>query len=130
MFYNPLFFPYLGQVKPRDKEQESYIATLQEQNTKLKTSNSTLAEKNKQLVDLVEKKKREITTIKREVVRLKSARPPTRESTTVPEVEVRPAPTPHLSGTKRPAFEEPPPAPTQSASDSNLIEVARKYKER
>jgi hypothetical protein len=90
----------------------------------LKTQNVLLVEKNKHLVDQVEKRKREITTLKRDVQRLKS-NGKTKDPPPIPDIEIRPAPT-NLSGTKRQAVEDVlPPAP-----DANLMEVARKYKER
>ena len=71
-------FYSIGIVKsnPVDKTEESIVATLTTQNTKLKQQHGVIIEKNKQLVELLEKKKREITALKRtNVVKGKSNLP-------------------------------------------------------
>ena len=48
-----------------DKDEENLVSVLNDQVNKLKISHSSLAEKNKQLSDALEKKKKEILVLKR-----------------------------------------------------------------
>eukprot|EP01035_Chromulina_nebulosa_P017157 gene17157-22671_t len=83
------------QHKPikRDREEDNLINTLYDQISKLKNQNSSLTEKNKSLVDQLERKKRELTLAKK--ISSNYKRPltaPTKEITAT-EIEIRPGPT-------------------------------------
>ena len=132
---------------PRNKEEENMIGSLSDQISKLKRQNNGLVEKNKQLVDQVERKKREVTAAKRSAqTPLVAAKRTGMASTTKenhppapPEIDIKPGAT-HLRQTQRTGnmFESPAPmnvngnaTPAAAAvTDSNLLEVARKYKAR
>lgn len=114
-----------------DKEEENVIASLQNQILKLTSINKDLVEKNKQLNEVLEKRKREISVLKGlQKPRPKSAGTLSSKENLV-EIEIRGAPNPSgpLVGTKRTSSEANvlPPA-TTSNTDSNLLEIARKYK--
>ena len=115
---------------PIDKEEENVINALKEQNLKLTGINSNLVEKNKQLNEVLEKRKREISVLKG----LQKSRPKSAGSISakenIGEIEIRGAPNPSgpLVGTKRTSSEANVAPPVSSNTDSNLLEIARKYK--
>ena len=128
----------IGVVKsnPIDKTEESIVATLTAQNTKLKHQHGVIIEKNKQLVELLEKKKREITALKRtNLLKGKSNFPgqASKENFLPQDIEIRAAAT-HFAdrNVNSTVITESKSAPqvVNAAADSNLIEIARKYKAR
>jgi DNA anti-recombination protein RmuC len=119
-----------------DKEEENLIATLTSQNTKLKNQNIQTIEKNKVLIEQLERKKREVTALKRsnqaQLKRGGSISQNNQNSQSnqnfqnLPnEIEIRAGPTLFEKNSKEAI--NPNPNPT---TDSNLLEVARKYKAR
>lgn len=121
---------------PADKEEENLIATLSGQNSKLKSQYGTIIDKNKQLVELLEKKKREISTLKRSVqtkIKANASITQSRESFVPQDVEIRAAAT-HFTDrnnhTNNPMNVSTAPPPPNPAADANLLEIARKYKAR
>jgi len=117
---------------PIDREEENVIASLKEQNSKLTGINNSLVEKNKQLNEVLEKRKREISVLKG----LQKSRPKSAGTLSskenIGEIEIRGAPNPTgpLVGTKRTSSEANVAPPATSNTDSNLLEIARKYKAR
>lgn len=103
------------------REEEDLITIQNDQIKKLKAQNASLAAKSTQLVEQLEKKKREAALMKRTASLNKKA--PTKEKPVAVDIDIVPAPS------KRPNS-----APTVPAhdplTDSNLLEVARKYKQR
>ena len=128
----------LGVVKsnPVDKTEESIVATLTTQNSKLKHQHGVIIEKNKQLVELLEKKKREITAIKRtNLVKGKStlSGQASKENFLPQDVEIRAAATHFADRNVNSSMiieSKSIPQTINAAADSNLIEIARKYKAR
>ena len=144
-----------GNYMPRNKEEENMIGSLSDQVSKLKRQNNGLLEKNKQLAEQLERKKRELLSAKRPTAQAQLVQTKrgigmagtTKENNPPPppEIDIRPGAT-HLRQTQRPmAFDSPAPlgnvtsfaqtpaataAATAAATDSNLLEVARKYKAR
>ena len=123
------------------------IGSLSDQISKLKRQNNGLVEKNKQLIDQVERKKREVTAAKRSAQTPLGAPKRTGMASTTkenhppapPEIDIKPGAT-HLRQTQQRTgniFESPVPMTNGNATpaaaavtDSNLLEVARKYKAR
>jgi hypothetical protein len=145
-----------GNYMPRNKDEENMIGSLSDQVSKLKRQNNGLLEKNKQLAEQLERKKRELLSAKRPTAQAQLVQTKrgigmagtTKENNPPPpppEIDIRPGAT-HLRQTQRPmAFDSPAPlgnvtsfaqtpaataAATAAATDSNLLEVARKYKAR
>ena len=127
-----------GVVKsaPADKEEENLIATLSGQNSKLKSQYGTIIEKNKQLVELLEKKKREISTLKRSIQtkgKANTSMIQSRENLIPQDVEIRAAAT-HFTDKNNQSTNlmnvSTAPPPLNPAADANLLEIARKYKAR
>ena len=114
-----------GNYVPRNKEEENMIGSLSEQVAKLKRQNNGLLEKNKQLVEQLERKKRELLSAKRptaqaQLVQTKrgigmAATTKENNPPPPPEIDIRPGAT-HLrqtqthTQTQRPAlFDSPAP---------------------
>lgn len=122
-----------------DKDEENLVATLSSQNAKLKHQHGVIIEKNKQLVDLLEKRKREIAALKRSNMakgKPMSSAQQSKENFLPHEVEIRAAAT-HFSerNVNNSVISEVRATPAVSAAsaaaaDSNLLEIARKYKAR
>lgn len=121
--------------QPRNREEEDLIATLYAQTNKLKLENKSLDEKNKELEIKVEKKSKEITVLKRDILRIKSH---TKNNVTVStrEKPVPPPPLPEItlvpSKTHRDQSQSIPstkPSEPQH-TDANLLEIAKQLKSR
>jgi len=128
------------------REDEELVPSLYDQINKLKSQNNVLADRNKEISETLEKKKRELAISKKV---LQTKRPPSilpysntkdRDSVGVAEVEIRAGPTKHSHQT---TTHTPPMPVVQSATvtpdqnttssitpDAHLLEIARKYKER
>ena len=126
---------------PVDKDEENLVATLSNQNSKLKNQYGIIIEKNKQLVELLEKKKREISMLKRSVqVQAKSKSNPSlnqsKENMIPQDVEIRAAATNFMDRNTNTNSNNNNnnnmgnAAPLNAQTDSNLLEIARKYKAR
>ena len=121
---------------PVDKAEESIVATLTTQNTKLKHQHGVIIEKNKQLVELLEKKKREITALKRtNLAKGKSNLPgqASKENFFPQDIEFRAAATHFADRNVNSSIvtdSKSGPQVVNVAADANLIEIARKYKAR
>jgi Ca2+-binding EF-hand superfamily protein len=122
----------------QQKEENDLIASLQSQISKYKSQNNSVTDKNKQLVDDLEKKKREISVLKR-LQANQAGRPKTAPSNSSNSqhnnnnIEIIPGPNPRHSNSNVKKIIDPIPIATNnnsSATDSNLLEVARKYKAR
>lgn len=121
------------------REDEELVPSLYEQINKLKGQNAALVEKNKEIQDILEKKKRELAISKKV---LQSKKPPSvptyplnrATSPSATEIEIRAGPTklqPNM--TPQPSL---PILPDQNTPinniqpDPHLLEIAKKYKER
>lgn len=136
--------PGVVKSNPVDKDEENLVAALSNQNTKLKHQHGVIIEKNKQLLELLEKRKREINSLKRShLVRGKpiSAAQASKENFLPHEVEIRAAATHFAERDTNVSMmsELKPPSSSAitslsvaaaAAADSNLLEIARKYKTR
>lgn len=119
----------------QQKEEDDLIASLQNQISKYKSQNASINDKNKQLLDDLDKKKREISVLKRlqanQAGRPKTA--PSNSSNAQNNIEIIPGPNPRNSNSNLKKSLDSIPIPannSSSATDSNLLEVARKYKAR
>ncbi len=118
------------------KEDEELVPSLYEQIQRLKNQNSSLVEKNKELQDVLEKKKRELAVSKK-VIQAKKTVTPSRPITPGGPIEIRPGHT-TLNHTSTPPSSSAVPNSAvidqnQSlniAADANLLEIAKKYKSR
>ena len=132
---------------PQAREDEQLVSKLYEENTKLKGIVAALKGKNKQLIEIIEKKKRELALAKKSgggtdrAGSLRSTSVGTLPSGTtgaqqrgVQDVDIRPAPNPtRRSGGGLEILQSNNNTSNSSAAaqaDSNLLEVARKYKAR
>eukprot|EP01041_Mallomonas_annulata_P006434 gene6434-13005_t len=130
-----------GVVKsqPRNREEEDLIATLYDQIKKLKSQNSNLAEKNKDIEDKFEKKKREVVVLKKQLLVRRNASGPQlgikndRPNTApITEVTIVPGPLHHAKEAQLPSMSHPfqPQTTESNPSESNLLEIARNFKAR
>jgi chromosome segregation ATPase len=120
-----------GVVKsaPIDKGEENLIATLTAQNSKFKNQYGIIIEKNKLLVDQLEKKKREMASLKRSTSTKKSnSEVLSSKENVMQDVEIRAGPTHFQTQIKN--LDNTVTNINPSVTDSNLLEVARKYKAR
>lgn len=124
---------------PREREDETLVAKLYQDNSKLKAQNTSLKEKNKLLVEALEKKKRELIMLSKKNQSLKSASvsefPSARGATMAPqEIDIKPAPTRKTgsssSASTRPSTADSIALPASNADNAKLLEVARQYKVR
>ena len=115
------------------------MATLYDQISKLKAKNAALVEKNKQLIDQLERKKRELLLANRPTNPANAKKPQTPTSAAAgvglqflhqQDIVINAAPT-QMSGSVKKSLHVETEAPAQqNATDSNLLEIARKYKAR
>ena len=103
-------------VTKADREERSMVEAVQEQMKALKGQNAALAVKNKELSELLEKKKKELLTARRPT--LSSKRPLSAPVLSNPGVDIIPGPS------------RPPPAIKEEPVDANYIEIAKKLKAR
>lgn len=122
---------------PRDRDDETLVAKLYQDNNKLKAQNTALKEKNKLLVEALEKKKREMAMLSKKNLSLKSASvselPSARGAIMAPqEIDIKPAPTRKggNSSSARPSTTDSISLPPGNADNAKLLEVARQYKVR
>jgi DNA repair exonuclease SbcCD ATPase subunit len=116
---------------PIDKGEENLIATLTTQNSKFKNQYGIIIEKNKLLVDQLEKKKREMAALKRSTSTKKSnSEVLASKENLMQDVEIRAGPTHFQTQTQTKNLDNTIANVNPSATDSNLLEVARKYKAR
>lgn len=109
------------------KEDENLISTLYEQVDRLKSQNASLASKNKHLTEALDKKKREVTIMKKTSYMHKKAPIGGRkENPQDQEIEVVPGPNPHHTVSRM----SPRMSQADPIQDANLLEVAKKYKAR
>lgn len=110
------------------------IVTLYDQISKLKGQNALLVDKNKQLVEQLERKKREITLAKRPTNPQKQAVLKGKQQLhQLQEVDIVAAQTvlnTQKASAKKLQAIDPEFPPPPNATDSNLLEIARKYKAR
>ena len=84
-------------MKPQDVEQQQYDLNTQQQYNKLKTLHSNLKEKFKANEDIIDKKNKEITILKRLLTEAKKTNKFNRDTTSaLREIEIKPAPTSKL----------------------------------
>ena len=132
-----------GPVVPQSREDEQLVAKLYQENSKLKASNTALKEKNKLLVEALEKKKRELALANKKNSTLKSASvgelPAAKgASGMAQEIDIKPAPTSRklgggsigAAGPKSGPVAESVSLPSSNADNSKLLQVARDYKVR
>ena len=115
-----------GAAVARNIEDENLISTLYEQINKLEAQNSELSKKNKKITDILEKRKKQVATLERQVNEFKRRdvqRPGARRPKGFPEVDVVPARTsiPHDQGQQ---------SVDQSFGHTNMAEVAKSLKNR
>jgi hypothetical protein len=115
----------------RDREDENLIAKLYEENTKLKSQISALSDKNKRLLEQMEKKKQELVLAQRKLATIKQNNSIASASSkdrpfTAPPIEAIPAPTPHQKGLNLSNENN----INAALTDMKLLEVARTYKAR
>ena len=121
-------------ANPHSKDDEQQVSKLFQENSKLKAINTALKEKNKLLIEALEKKKRELAMSTKKNQSLKSSSvselPNARGATMMQDVDIKPAPTSRKLGgsTSRPVVAESIVMPTNGADNSKLLEVARQYK--
>jgi hypothetical protein len=127
---------YLGlQKAPKlSREDEDLVPALYDQINKLKGQNSMLLEKNKELLDSLEKKKRELAVSKKV---LQSKRATTTKSAPMREIPLQSSEIDILPGPSKHGVIPllPPPQDQNVPSnfpppDANLLEIAKKYKAR
>ena len=115
----------------RNRDDEELVINLYAQMDKMKSQNSALIEKNKELVDSLEKKKREVLVLKRAT---QSRKVQSSNSSNggvaglmLPEVQIdiKPAPT-----VLKQSMDDMNLSTSSKQQDPNLLEIARKYKER
>ena len=127
-----------GPAVPQSRDDEQQVAKLFQENSKLKSSNTALKEKNKLLLEALEKKKRELALVKNRSLKSASVGelPAAKGATMAQDIDIKPAPTSKKLGgstrpvTAQPAVSESITIPSTSADNSKLLEVARQYKVR
>jgi hypothetical protein len=120
--FNKLFFAILGfrRAGKGTKDDEEMFAILNEQLNKLKSQNAVLSTKLTQATEQLEKRKREVTLLKKTSY-LKKSHGTDRGGQQM-ELEIEPAAS-HLIGSR-------PTTPAATSGPPNLLDVAKKYKER
>lgn len=111
----------------RNIEDENLISTLYEQINKLQGQNTELQAKNKKLVDLLEKRKKQVVNLERQVndqKRRDVQRPGGRKTTSLPDVDIVAART--SLQTESHGYHE----PLDSMPHTNMAEIARSLKNR
>ena len=104
-----------------DREEKNTISSLNEQLIKLQEQNSALLSKNNQIATLLEKKKKEVSQLTRSNSTLKKSK----DRGNTGEVDIIPGPNPtSLNYSQKHSSVDP------ILNDSNLLEVAKKYKAR
>ena len=103
-----------------EREEKNIIASLNEQIIKLQEQNSSLASKNNQILATLDKKKKEISQLSRTNSTLKRGK----EKISNGEVDILPGPNPMAFNNSQKQPSDP------ILNDSNLLEVAKKYKAR
>ncbi len=115
----------LDYLKSQDKREDMLLdSSLKEEVNKLKVSNTKLREKNKQLVEQLEKKTREVTTLRRLLADKKRTPARIDPNSTLQQIEIKPAPT------YRHHKESDASLDNIDNTNENILEIARKYKSR
>jgi len=132
-----------GPLLPQSKEDEQLVSKLYQENSKLKASNTAIKEKNKALLEILEKKKRELALAVKKNMSLKSASvgelPAARGASIAQDIDIKPAPTSRKLGgsVSRPSAPQPGVAPApecpvcaSGGSNDKMVHLARDYKVR
>lgn len=130
-----------GPAVPQSREDEQLVVKLYAENSKLKASNTSLKEKNKLMLDALEKKKRELTLANKKNMSLKSASvgelPAAKGASIAQDIDIKPAPTnKKLGGSVKSSSVSSHAAAIvseslpQNADNGKLIEICRNYKVR
>jgi hypothetical protein len=109
------------------------IRMLQDQNSKLKGQSAALSDKNKQMAEQLERKTREVAMLKKAAAVKKTVTASKENAIPAPpSIDIKPGATNfQMKATMTPARPVTAPTPaTMAATDSNLLEVARKLKAR
>lgn len=123
--------PSSGTAPP--KEDEELVSKLYAENTKLKSINKSIKEKYNALESQLEKKKREVAMLSRKVKTATGEAAATKGMmvSASQEIDIRPGETiKRPASAKSSAGKSPEPLSLAAADNSNLLEVARKYKTR
>lgn len=124
-------------VGPQSKEDELLVTKLYQENSKLKAANAAIKEKNKLLIEALDKTKKALAVATKKNLSLKSSSVgelPLAKGASLPQdIDIKPAPTSRKLGgsTRSAAIPEPLPLPSATSADnSKVLEVARQYKVR
>lgn len=115
------------------KEDEELVSKLYAENAKLKSVNKSIKEKYNALESQLDKKKREVAMLNRKVKSATGEAAPMKGISVAAsqEIDIRPGATVKRPGSaKSSSGKSPEPLSLAAADNSNLLEVARKYKTR